>query len=62
MADRLNIKSKRKSEFLEDIVKDEAAPFPGVGMRQLQEAKETDAPREAGTRSFGLDPPLLQTA
>ena len=37
------------------------APFPGVGMRQLQEAEETDVPREAGTRSFSLDPPPLQT-
>lgn len=37
------------------------APFSGMGMRQLPEAQETDAPREAGTRSFGLDPPPFQT-
>lgn len=36
------------------------APFSGMGMRQLPEAQETDAPREAGTRSFGLDPPAFQ--
>lgn len=38
------------------------APLPGVEMRQLQEAQETDAPREAGTRSLSMDPPPLQTA
>lgn len=32
------------------------------GEELLWEAQKTDAPGETGTRSFGLDPPLLHTA